>query len=114
MVEVMKIMVTSFKMSHALIVTLSAPNPAASHCHPTPLLETPGSSWTSLGQSLMGSLLLSPGSSSGTHKLLFVPSKSLFPQSCASSGSSVVGLMVTSSKRAMPYSGLLHPESLPM
>ena len=29
-----------------------------------------------------------------------VPSKSLFPQSCVSSGSSIVGLMVTSSKRA--------------
>ena len=34
------------------------------------------------------------------HKILFVPSKSLFPQSCVSSGSSMVGLMVTSSKRA--------------
>ena len=33
-------------------------------------------------------------------KALFVPSKGLFPQSCVSSGSSVVGLMVTSSKRA--------------
>ena len=29
-----------------------------------------------------------------------VPSKSLFPQSCVSSGTSTVGLMVTSSKRA--------------
>ena len=37
---------------------------------------------------------------SGGHKALFVPSKSLFPQSCVSSGSSIVGLMVTSSKRA--------------
>ena len=34
------------------------------------------------------------------HKILFVPSKSLSPQSCVSSGSSTVGLMVTSSKRA--------------
>ena len=34
------------------------------------------------------------------HKVLFVPSKSLFPQSCVSSGSSMVGLMATSSKRA--------------
>ena len=33
----------------------------------------------------------------------FVPSKSLFPQSCVSSGGSVVGLMVTSFKGAMPY-----------
>ena len=37
---------------------------------------------------------------SGAHKVLFVPSKSLFPQSCVSSGGSMVGLMVTSSKRA--------------
>ena len=42
------------------------------------------------------SFLLGPG----VHKVLFVPSKSLFPQSCVSSGSSTVGLMVTSSKRA--------------
>ena len=34
------------------------------------------------------------------HKVLFVPSKSLFPESCVSSGGSMVGLMVTSSKRA--------------
>ena len=33
-------------------------------------------------------------------KLLFVPSKSLFPHSCVSSDSSMVGLMVTSFKRA--------------
>ena len=37
----------------------------------------------------------------GAHKALFVPSKSLFPQSCVSSGGSMVGLMATSSKR--PY-----------
>ena len=34
------------------------------------------------------------------HKVLFVPSKSLFPQSCVSSGGSMMGLMVASSKRA--------------
>ena len=38
------------------------PNPAAGHCQPTPLLETPGHSLESLCQSLVGSLLLSPGS----------------------------------------------------
>ena len=37
---------------------------------------------------------------SGAHQVLFVPFKSLFPQSCVSSGGSMVGLMVTSSKRA--------------
>ena len=41
------------------------------------------------------SFLLGPGA----HKVLFLPSKSLFPQSCVSSGASMVGLMVTSSKR---------------
>ena len=60
-----------------------------------------GDSWTLMcksGQSLVGSLLLSPGP--GVHKVLFVPSKGLFPQSCVSSGCSMVGLMMTSSKRA--------------
>ena len=95
MVEVMKIMATSFKRSHAGTATLSAPNPAAGHHWPTPLLETPGQVWVSL---LWGycSFLLGPGA----HEVLFVPSKSLFPQSCVSSGGSMVGLMVTSSKRA--------------
>ena len=58
----MKIMVTFFKRSHAYTATLSAPNPAAGHHQPTPLLETPGHSQESLGQSLLGLLLLSPGS----------------------------------------------------
>ena len=40
----------------------SAPNPAAGHRWFTPPLETPGHSWASLGQSLVGSLLLSLGS----------------------------------------------------
>ena len=55
-------MVTSFKKSHAHIAPLSAPNPASGHCQPTPLMETPGHSQASLGQSLVGSLLLPPGS----------------------------------------------------
>ena len=98
MVEVMKIMETSFKMSHAGTAALNAPNPAAGHCRPTPPPETPGyhgQVWVSL---LWGhcSFLLGPG----VHKVLFVPSKSLFPQSCLNSGASMVGLMATSSKRA--------------
>ena len=76
------------------------------------LLETPGHSWASLGQSLWGhcSFLLGPGA----HKLLFVPSKSLFPQSFVSSGGSTVGLMVTSSKRAyaIPTSAALRAPAL--
>ena len=45
---------------------------------------------------------------SGAHKVLFLPCKSLFPQSCVSSGSAMVGLMMTSSKRvyAIPKSAL--------
>ena len=62
MVEVKKIMAVSFKRSHACTPTLSAPNPSAGHHRPTPLLETPGHSQASLGQSLTGSLLLSPES----------------------------------------------------
>ena len=50
MVEVMKIMVTSFKKSLAGTATLSGPDPAA------------GDSQASLGQSVVGSLLSSPGS----------------------------------------------------
>ena len=55
-------MAISFKRSYACNVGLSAPSPSASHCQSTPLLETPGHSRASLGQSLVGSLLLSPGS----------------------------------------------------
>ena len=62
MVEVMKIMVTSFKRSHACTATLSAPSPASGHRQPTPLPDTPGHSQASLGQSFVGSLLLSLGS----------------------------------------------------
>ena len=59
------------------------------------LLDTHRQVWVSL---LCGhySFFLGPG----THKLLFVPSKSLFTQSCVSSGGSKVGLMATSYERA--------------
>ena len=62
MVEVMKTMVTSFKMSHAHTATLSAPNSAAGHLWHMPPPETPGHSWASLDHSLVESLLLSPRS----------------------------------------------------
>ena len=58
MVEVVKIMATSFKKSHAGTAALSAPDAAAGQRQPTPLPETPGHSQASL----VGSLLLSPGS----------------------------------------------------
>ena len=97
-VEVMKIMVTSFNRSHASTATLSAPNPAAAHRRPTPLLETPEHSWASLGQSLMASLLLSHGSWCIQGSVCALQES--ISQSCVSSGSSMVGLMATSSKRA--------------
>ena len=56
MVEVMILMAIAF------ICCSCAPCPAAGHSQPTPLPETPGHSWASLGQSLNGSLLLSPES----------------------------------------------------
>ena len=59
------------------------------------LLDTHVQVWVSL---LWGHCSFLLGS--GVYKVLFVPSKSLFCQSCVSSGSSMVGLMVTSSKRA--------------
>ena len=62
MVEVMKIMATTFKRSHVLTAAFSAPNPAADSCQPMPPQETPGHSRASLGQSLVGSLLLYPES----------------------------------------------------
>ena len=98
MVEVMKIMATSFKRSHACTAALSAPNPAAGHHWPTPLLETPGHSQASLGQSLVGSLLLSPGSWCTQGSVCALQES--ISQSCVSSGGSMVGLMATSSKRA--------------
>ena len=60
--------------------------------------ETLGHSRASLGQSLVGSLLLSPGSWCTQGSVC--ASKSLFPQSCVSSDGSMVGLMAASSKRA--------------
>ena len=76
MVEVMKIMATSFRRSHARTAAPSAPDPAAGHHCPTPPPETPGHSWASLGQSLG---VTAPFSWVLVHKVLFVPCKSLFP-----------------------------------
>ena len=79
----MKVMATSFKRSHACTATLSAPNPAASHHRPMPLLESPGhfqQVWVSLfwGHCCF---LLGPGA----HKFLFVPSvRVYFPALCKS------------------------------
>ena len=95
---VMKIKATSFKRSHACTATLSAPNPAAGHCRPMPLLETLRHSQASLDQSLVGSLFLFPGSWFAQASVCALQES--VSQSCVSSDSSMVGLMVTSSKRA--------------
>ena len=80
-------------LPHLVLLTLkqATANPSLSWR----LLDTHGQVWVSL---LWGhcSFLLGPG----VQKVLFVPSKSLFPQSCVSSDGSMVGLMATSSKRA--------------
>ena len=60
--------------------------------------ETPRHSWASLGQFLMGSLFLSPGSWC-TQGFVCAHQESVSPV-LGSSGSSMVWLMVTSSKRA--------------
>ena len=111
MVEVMKIMVTSFKRFHAGTAALSAPDPVAGHCWPTPSLETPGHSQASLGQFLVGSLLLSSGSWYAPGPVCALQ-ESVSPV-LRSSGSFMVGLMVTPPRTLMPYAGLLHPEPLP-
>ena len=101
-------MVTSCKRSHACTATLSAPNPAAGHHPPTPPLETPGHSQAILGPSLVGSLLLSPGSWCTGSVCALQESMS---QSCVSSGSSMVGLIITSSKRAYAIPKFLSEEA---
>ena len=94
------------------------------HCYtqcPQPCSRPPlthasaGDSWTvtgRLGQSLVGSLLLSSGSWCTQGSVCTL--QSLFPQSCVSSGSSMVGLMATSSKRAYATPRSTAPRPLPL
>jgi len=60
--EVMNRMATSFKRSCACTAHLVPQTLQQATTKPTPPPETPGHSWASLGQSLVGSLILSPGS----------------------------------------------------
>ena len=88
---------TSFKRSHTFPATLSAPTLQQA----TMTRLSAGDSWTCPGktsQFLVDSLLLSHGSWC-TQCSAYALQKSS-PQSCVSSGSSMMGLMVTSSKRA--------------
>ena len=110
MAEVMKIMATSFKRSLVPTATLSVPDPAAGHHQHKPLLEIPGHSQASLDQSLVGSLLLSPGSWWAQRFVCAI--QEYVSQSCVSSGSSVVGLMEISSKRAYTIPKSAAPRAL--
>ena len=103
MLEVVKIMMTSFKRSCASSVVFNGPDPATGHCQPTPLPETPGHSQTGLVQSLVGSLLLSPGS--WCIQGFVCALQESISKSCVSSDGSMVGLMATSSKRAYAIPG---------
>ena len=102
MVEVMKIMVTSFRTSHELLRWVPTHG-----SRPTPNHAFAGDSWTLTGKSRSVSFdITAPFSWVLVHTTVVCPSKSWFPHSCVSSGSSMVGLMVTSSKRtyAIPRS----------
>ena len=66
------------------LLQLSAPDPTAGHCWPMPPPKTPSHSQASLAQSLVGTLLLSPGSWC-TQGFVCALWETLFPQSCTSS-----------------------------
>ena len=61
-VELMKIMATSFIKSSACSAAIRDPNPTASHLQQMPLPKTLGHSQASLHQSLLEAMFLSPGS----------------------------------------------------
>ena len=96
MVEVMKIMATSFKRPHALTATLHAPNPEADHCWPTPLPD----SWTLTGKSGSASCEATPPFSwvLVCTRFCLCPLRVCFP-SPVSVLPAYGGLMATSSKR---------------
>ena len=83
--------------------------PPPPHCLHWSLLDTHRQVWVSLLWSYC-SFLLDPGA----HKVLFVPSKSLFPQSCVSSGALWWGKWQPPPRGLMAHSSLLHPEPLPL
>ena len=75
-------------------VTMTLQQATADPCLCRRLLDTHGQVWVSLFSQC--SFLLGPSA----HKVLFVPSKILFPRCCLGYGSFMVGLMATFSKRA--------------
>ena len=93
MVAIMKIIVTSLKRSHVCTATVCAPNPAAGAPNPSLHWRFPGHPQV---KSPVGSLCLSPGY--WCTRFCGALQESI-SQSYVSSGSSMVGLMATSSKR---------------
>ena len=75
-VEVMKIIVTSLKRSHAFAVTVHAPNPAAGHRQPMPSPETPRHPQASLLWVHCSFLLVL------VHKVLLCPPRVYCPVLC--------------------------------
>ena len=109
MVEVVKILAPPLKgpmqaLLHSVPPTLQQATANPRLCQR--LLDTHRQIWASLMRGPC-SFLLGPGA----HKVLFVLSKSLFPQSCVTSGGSVVGLMATSSKMAYAISRSAAPRT---
>ena len=94
-VEVMRIMVTSFKRSHAAFSALTLQQATSDPGLFRRLLDTHGDIWVSFlwGHCSFSRVLCAQG-------LVCVLQESCFPQSCVSSGHSMVGLMATFSKRA--------------
>ena len=120
MVEVMKIMVTSLKKSHACTARVCAPNPAAGHHQPMASPETPRNPQASPGQSPVGSRFLSPGSWCTRFCCILQESIS---QSCVNSGSSMLLLLshfshltlcdpIDSSPPSSPIPGILQARTL--
>ena len=109
MVEVMEIMSPPAKGPSTHCCT-QCPQP----CSRPPSISA-GDFWTLAGKSGPVSCgVTAPFSWVLVHKVLSVPSKHLFPQSCVSSGSSMVGLMETSFKRACAIPRSAAPEPLPL
>ena len=107
MVEVMKIMAIFLKRSQECTATVHVFNPATGHHWPMPPPETPRLPQASLLCSDC-SFLLGPRAQGAT------VSSEPISQSYVSPGSSMVGLMVTSSKRAYAVPGSAAPEPLPL
>ena len=91
----------------------SAPDPTAGHCIRTLPPETPGHSQASLAQSLVGTLLLSPGSWC-TQSFVCALQESVSLVLCEFwwLHGGVNGDLLP--RGLMPYPRLLHPEPLPL